>query len=66
MGFLFSVKYIYLFLWCFLWLKIVKNCQKLVYMGMGEFFLYIIMNFFYNNLDICVVIIYFFALCLLI
>ena len=66
MGFLFSVKYIYLFLWCFLWLKIVKNCQKLVYMGMGEFFLYIIMNFFYNNLDIRVVIIYFFALSLLI
>ena len=39
MGFLFSV-YVYVFIpmVLFLWLKFVKNCQKWVYMGMGEIF----------------------------
>ena len=39
MGFLFSVYvYVYIPMVLFLWLKIVKNCQKWVYMGMGEIF----------------------------
>ena len=28
----------YLFLWSFFWLKIAKNSQKWVYIGMGEVF----------------------------
>ena len=39
MGFLFSVN-VYVFIpmvLCF-WLKVFKNCQKWVYMGMGEIF----------------------------
>ena len=41
MGSLFSVNvYIYIFIntVLFLLLKVVKNCQKWVYMGMGEIF----------------------------
>ena len=40
MRFLFGVNtYVYIPTVPFLWLKIVKNCEKLVYMGMGEVFL---------------------------
>ena len=39
MRFLFSVNtYVFIPTVPFLWLKIVKNCEKLVYMGMGEVF----------------------------
>ena len=39
MGFLFSVNvYVFIPMVLFLWLKIVKNCQKWVYIGMGEIF----------------------------
>ena len=40
MRFLFSVNvYALILMVLFLWLKIAKNCQKWVYMGMGENFL---------------------------
>ena len=40
MGLLFNVNaYAFIPMVLFLWLKIAKNCQKWVYMGMGEFFL---------------------------
>ena len=29
--------YVHLFLCAFLWLKIVKNCQKWLHMGMGDY-----------------------------
>ena len=37
-GFYLVLIYMYLFLWCFFMVKIAKNCQKWVYMGMGEIF----------------------------
>ena len=40
MRFLFSVNvYAFILIVLFLWLKIAKNCQKWVYMGMGKIFL---------------------------
>ena len=39
MGFLFCVNiYVFIRTVLFLWLKTVKNYEKLVYMGMGEVF----------------------------
>ena len=41
MGFFFSVNvYVFIFMVLFLRLKIVKNCQKWVYIGMGEIFFF--------------------------
>ena len=41
MGLLFSVNaYAFVPIVPFLWLKIAKNCQKWVYMGMGEIVLF--------------------------
>ena len=38
-GFLFSVNvYVFIAMVLLLWSKIVKNCEKWVYMGMGEVF----------------------------
>ena len=38
-GFLFSVNvYVFIPMVLLLWSKIVKNCEKWVYMGMGEVF----------------------------
>ena len=38
--FLYGVNvYVFIPMVLFLWLKIAKHCQKLVYMGMGEIFL---------------------------
>ena len=40
MGFLFSVNvYVFIPMVLFLWLQIIKNCQKWVLMEMGEIFL---------------------------
>ena len=37
----FSVNvYVFISVVLFLWLKIAKNCQKLIYMGTGEIFLF--------------------------